>query len=156
VVKLGAIPYIREHLVGLDSLKKVVSQLRHVYTPPCVILLVEDEVPARRAFAQILRNRGYVVMEAGDGLEALSLLDKDNFDLVISDILMPHLNGYALLARIRVKWPKMPIILTSGYLSQDAAKSVLSGSAEFLPKPIDPPTLIETVQRLLGKAQQAE
>jgi CheY-like chemotaxis protein len=115
-----------------------------------VILLVEDEVPARRAFAQILRNRGYVVMEAGDGLEALTLLDKDNFDLVISDILMPHLNGYALLARIRVKWPKMPIVLTSGYLSQDAAQSVLHGSAEFLPKPIDPPTLVETVQRLLG------
>lgn len=49
-------------------------------------------------------------MEAGDGLEALSLLDKDNFDLVISDILMLHLNGYALMPRIRAKWPKLPII----------------------------------------------
>lgn len=117
-----------------------------------MILLVEDEVLAREAFAQLLRNRGYVVMEAGDGLEALSLLDKDNFDLVISDILMPHLNGYGLLARIRVKWPTMPVVLTSRYLSQDAAKSLLNGKAEFIPKPIDQSELIATVQRLLAKS----
>jgi CheY-like chemotaxis protein len=117
-----------------------------------VILLVEDEVLARLAFAQLLRNQGYVVMEAGDGLEALSLLDRDRFDLVISDILMPNLNGYALLARIRLKWPTLPVLLTSGYLSQDAANAMLKGSAEFISKPIAPPELITTVQRLLSKS----
>ena len=114
-----------------------------------MILLVEDEVLAREAFAQLLRNEGYLVREAGDGLQALSLLDKDNFDLVISDILMPHLNGYGLLARIRIKWPNLPVLLTSGYLSQDAAKTMLKGSAHFIPKPIDPPEFIATVRRLL-------
>ncbi len=115
-----------------------------------MILLVEDEALARHAFAQILRNQGHVVMEAADGLEALALLDKRHFDLVITDILMPNLNGFALVARIRVKWPNMPIVLMSGYLSQDAAKTILNGSAEFIPKPIDPPALIATVQRLLA------
>lgn len=117
-----------------------------------MILLVDDEAPARDAVAEILRDEGHVVTEAGDGLEALSLLDKNNFDLVISDILMPHLNGYGLLARIRVKWPTMPVVLTSRYLSQDAAKSLLNGKAEFIPKPIDQSELIATVQRLLQKS----
>ena len=116
-----------------------------------MILLVEDELLVRLDFAQLLRNQGYVVMEAGDGLQALSLLDKDNFDLVISDILMPHLNGYALLARIRIKWPNLPVLLTSGYLSQDAAKTILKGSAEFIAKPINPSEFIATVQYLLAK-----
>src|SRR5919106_1254847 len=114
-----------------------------------MILLVEDEDSARHAFAQILRNKGHAVMEAANGIEALAMLDKRHFDLVISDILMPNLDGYTLVARIRMKWPNIPIILTSGYLSQDAAKAMLHGSAEFIPKPIDPTALIATVQRLL-------
>jgi CheY-like chemotaxis protein len=88
-------------------------------------------------------------MEAADGIEALALLEKRRFDLVISDIRMPNLDGYTLVARIRVKWPNMPIILMSGYLSQDAVKTSLNGPVEFVPKPIDPPALIAAVQRLL-------
>ena len=115
-----------------------------------MILLVEDEERAREVFARILRHAGYAVMEAADGLEALALLeDHLPCDLVVSDILMPKLNGYALVARIRAKWPNMPIILTSGYLSQDAAKTMMNGSVEFLPKPLDEATLIAIIQRLM-------
>ena len=66
---------------------------------------------------------------------------------------MPNLNGYALVPRIRAKWPNMPIILMSGYLSPDAAKAVLNGSVDFIPKPIDPIALIETVRRRMPKWQ---
>src|SRR4030095_14835182 len=118
-----------------------------------MILLVEDEKRAREVFVKILKNAGYGVMEAADGLQALSLLEKLHCDLVISDILMPNLNGYALVPRIRAKWPDMPIILTSGYLSADAAKAVLNGLIDFIPKPIDPIALIETVQRRMPKWQ---
>ena len=59
-----------------------------------MILLVEDEAPARYAFARILRNRGHVVMEAADGLEALDVLEKYHFNLVITDLVMPNLNGF--------------------------------------------------------------
>jgi CheY-like chemotaxis protein len=116
-----------------------------------MILLVEDEKRAREVFVKILNNAGYGVMEAADGLQALSLLEKRHCDLVISDILMPNLNGYALVPRIRAKWPNMPIILTSGYLSPDAAKAVLNGSVDFIPKPIDPIALIETVRCRMPK-----
>jgi len=97
----------------------------------------------------MLEKAGYGVIEATDGLEALSLLEKLPCDLVISDILMPNLNGYALVARIRAKWPNMPIILMSGYLPQDAAKTIMKGSVEFIPKPFDAAALIAIVQRLI-------
>jgi CheY-like chemotaxis protein len=116
-----------------------------------MILLVDDEETARYAYARILKNAGYAVKEAADGLESLSLLEQHEFNLVISDILMPKLNGYALVARIRLKWPKIPIVLTSAYLSPEAAKT-LNGSVEFIPKPIDATALIATVQRLMPSA----
>ncbi len=114
-----------------------------------MILLVEDEERAREIFARMLMRAGYGVIEASNGLEALALLEKLPCDLALSDILMPNLNGYALVARIRAKWPNMPIILTSGYLPPDAAKTMMNGSVEFIPKPIDPVALIATIQRLI-------
>jgi CheY-like chemotaxis protein len=151
LAKLGAIPHGKEQFCALWK-KTCFTASTVWYTSPTMILLVEDEAEARNAFAQILRNQGYVVMEAADGLEALNLLEQRHFDLVITDILMPNLNGFALVARIRVKWPNIPIVLTSAYLSQEAAKTMLNGSVDFIPKPIDPDVLMATVQRLLHQS----
>ena len=110
-----------------------------------MILLVEDEERYREHIARILTKAGYEVLEAADGIEALSLLEKSKVDLVISDILMPRLNGYALVARLRAKWPKMPVILTTGFLPP--AKSMMNGSVDFIPKPINSETLLDMIQR---------
>jgi len=118
-------------------------------SPPVKILLVEDEAITRNAFADALRREGQEVIEAADGVQALSLLDKWDVDLVITDLVIPRLNGFLLVAQIRATRPRMPVLLISGYLSQDAGRIISSGSAEFLHKPIDPPDLIATVQRLL-------
>ncbi len=101
-----------------------------------MILLVEDEAISRYAFAQVLRLHGHEVMEAADGVKALTLLA------------MPCLDGFALVTRIREKSLNLPIVLLSGYTAQYAAAAV-DGSTEFLSKPIDPSALIATVQRLL-------
>jgi DNA-binding NtrC family response regulator len=114
-----------------------------------MILLVDDEERYREVLARVLTKAGYEVVEASDGIEALSLLEKSKIDLVLSDILMPALNGYALVARLRAKWPSMPVILTTGFLSQDAAKNMMNGSVEFIPKPIDIAVLIAMIERLL-------
>jgi CheY-like chemotaxis protein len=114
-----------------------------------MILLVEDEAISRYAFAQILRSVGHEVREAANGDEALTLLDKHPFDVVITDLVMPGLDGFALVARIRQKWPNTPIVLMSGYTAAYAAEA-LDGSTEFISKPIDPPVLVATVQRLLA------
>ena len=114
-----------------------------------MILLVEDEAITRTAFADALRREGQEVIEAADGVQALSLLDDCHVDLVITDLVMPRLNGFLLVAQIRARRPRMPVLLISGYLSQDGGRIISSGSAEFLQKPIDPPDLIAAVERLL-------
>jgi DNA-binding response OmpR family regulator len=115
-----------------------------------MILLVEDEEAYRDVLARILTNAGYEVLQAADGIEALSLLEKSQIDLVISDILMPRLNGYALVARLRAKWPAMPVILTTGFLAQDAARTMMSGSVDFIPKPINIETLLDMINRRIS------
>jgi CheY-like chemotaxis protein len=83
-----------------------------------MILVVDDEEAYRELLAKILTRAGYEVVQAADGFEALSLLQKSKIELVISDILMPGMNGYALVARLRAKWPSMPVILTTGFLTR--------------------------------------
>ncbi len=123
---------------------------------PKMILFVEDESLSRRAFAQILRSKGYQVAEAQNGVEALEVLNtgtevltKKAFDLVITDLVLPGLHGVNLIHQIRARWPNMPIIVTSGYLSDGPGKVILEGFAEFIQKPVDPAALIAAVQRLL-------
>ena len=111
-----------------------------------MILLVDDEENYRELIAKVLTKAEYTVLQAADGMGALSLLERSNVDLVISDILMPVLNGYALVARLREKWPDMPVILTTGFLSPDAAKSMMKGSVDFIPKPINAETLLDMVR----------
>ncbi|HXV79814.1 MAG TPA: response regulator [Candidatus Binatia bacterium] len=121
-----------------------------------MILLVEDDSLSRRAFAQILRAAGYQVAEAQNGVEALEILTtgaevltEETFDLVIADLVLPGLHGVNLIHQIRAKWPKMPIIVISGYLSDGSGKVILEDFAEFVQKPIDPAALIAAVRRLL-------
>ena len=113
-----------------------------------MILLVEDEAITRSAFADALRMEGEEVIQAADGIQALSLLDKSHVDLVITDLVMPKLTGFDLVGQIRSKWPHIPILIISAHISQDAER-ISDGNAEFMYKPIDPPDLIATVQRLL-------
>ena len=118
-----------------------------------MILLVDDEENYRELIAKVLTKAGYEVLQAADGMGALSLLERSNVDLVISDILMPVLNGYALVARLREKWPDMPVILTTGFLSPDAAKSMMKGSVDFIPKPINAETLLDMVRGRVAPVQ---
>ena len=113
-----------------------------------MILLVEDEAITRNAFADALRREGHQVIEAADGVQALSLVDHCRVDLVITDLVMPRLNGFELVGKIRSKWPQIPILIISAHISQDAER-ISDGNAEFMYKPIDPPDLIATVRRLL-------
>jgi len=114
-----------------------------------VILLVEDGAPVRYAFAQILRNHGHIVIEAADGLEALDLLEKYHIHLVVTDLVLPNLSGFHLVARIRSTWPDIPIVIMSAYFSEAAGQVLLEGKSEFIQKPIDSSVLLATVQRLL-------
>jgi DNA-binding NtrC family response regulator len=116
-----------------------------------MILLVEDDVYGRRAFSNLLRINGFEVLEAGDVRNALSLLSEWTIDLVITDLSLPDASGFDLVDMMKAKFPKIPLIVISGYLSQGTAEAILDTTAHFIQKPVDMASLIEMVQRLLSK-----
>ena len=118
-----------------------------------MILLVEDDAASRYAFARLLRGQGYEVIEAGDGNEAVAFLDGFAIDLVITDMVLPKINGLHLVSLIQARRPGIPIVLMSGYLSERAGKIILDGSADFFQKPVRPSALVRTVQRVLPKSK---
>lgn len=122
-----------------------------VIRPLTVILLVEDDVISRTHFAETLRGYGYEVMEAGDGIQALAMLGRFHCELVMTDMVLPHLNGLDLIARIQQIWPKMPVIMVSGYLSENAGRNIFEGKVDCFTKPVRPSALVAIVQRLVPR-----
>jgi DNA-binding response OmpR family regulator len=118
-----------------------------------MILLVEDDAASRYAVARLLRGQGYEVIEARDGTEAVAFLGGLPIELVITDMVLPKLNGLHLVSLIHARWSRIPIVLMSSYLSESAGKIILEGSADFFQKPIRPSALVRTVQRLLRKSK---
>jgi two-component system, cell cycle response regulator CpdR len=118
-----------------------------------MILLVEDDPPSRRAMLLALKTAGHEVMGAGDGTEAMELLALHDFELVITDLVMPNLNGLNLINTICFKRPHMPIILVSGYLAKDAGKAIIDQTAAYLQKPVNPTALVMAVERVLSKSK---
>jgi two-component system cell cycle sensor histidine kinase/response regulator CckA len=113
------------------------------------ILLVEDEEAVRAFAARALATRGYTVLEASSGREALAVLEEREtpFDLVVSDVVMPEMDGPTLLGEIRRRQPGVKMIFVSGY-AEDAFKKHLPEGEEFtfLPKPFSLKQLIEAVK----------
>jgi two-component system, OmpR family, response regulator len=106
-----------------------------------MILLVEDDPTSSRILSAALKTAGHEVMNADDGTEALELLAKHHFQFVITDLVMPNLNGLNLIKKIRLKWQHMPLILMSGYLAKDTGKAIIDQTAAYLQKPVNPTTL---------------
>jgi len=103
-----------------------------VMTEPTV-LVVEDEQMVRMPIAEYLRDCGFRVIEAGDALEAIALLQSaDHVDVVFSDVQMPgNMDGFALARWFRQYHPEVPVLLTSGY----STARVLSGDVKVIGKP---------------------
>ncbi len=122
------------------------------------ILLVEDEEGLRGLNARGLKSRGYNVLEAGNGLEAIELIDghDGSIDLVVSDVVMPEMDGPALLKELRKRSPHLKIIFVSGYAEEAFAKSLPEGGQfEFLAKPFTLKQLIAKVKDTMAQETQA-
>ena len=119
------------------------------------ILLVEDEEGLRSLNARGLRSRGYTVIEAGNGIEALEALEEQNgvIDLVVSDVVMPEMDGPTLLKTMRERNPKLKIIFVSGY-AEDAFEKSLPENQQFafLAKPFTLSQLVAAVKETMAEA----
>jgi twitching motility two-component system response regulator PilH len=122
-------------------------------TTRATILLVEDDRSIRRYLEVILQRAGYTVIAAADGLEAMKAALSFHIDAVITDAIMPHLNGYELCRFLR-RHPKLgalPVILLSG-VDQPAQQQSPNGSDRadvYLSKPVRPEELTGCIARLL-------
>ncbi|MBL1257249.1 cell cycle histidine kinase CckA [Methylocystis sp. Sn-Cys] len=118
------------------------------YTGQGVILLVEDEDAVRSIGARSLKSRGFTVLEASTGLEALEVVEEvgGKIDLIVSDVVMPEMDGPAMFAELRKRGVTAKVIFVSGYAEEAFAKNLPEGDFGFLPKPFSIKQLIETVK----------
>ncbi|MEP2945928.1 MAG: response regulator [Lentilitoribacter sp.] len=117
-----------------------------------VVLLVEDEEAVRRGGKRMLETRGYEVHEAGTGVEALEILEELNgeIDIVVSDVVMPEMDGPTLLRELRKDYPDIKFIFVSGYAEDAFAKNLPEGAKfGFLPKPFSLKQLATAVRDML-------
>lgn len=116
------------------------------------VLVVEDEVINQKVIAGILKGDGYDVEIAPDGIIALMQISKGKFDVVLSDIAMPNLDGYQMLEFIKANHIDVPVIFLSGHTSpEDEARGLSLGAADYIRKPIDRNLLLLRLQRLLNR-----
>ncbi len=121
------------------------------------ILLVEDEDNVRAFSARALRATGYEVFEADSGEEALDVLDDigGQIDLMISDVVMPEMDGPALLIKVRERLPDLKVIFVSGYAEENVRQDIADDqSVEFLAKPYSLDQINSKVKEVLGKGAQ--
>ena len=114
------------------------------------ILLVEDRLQSRKNIAYFLRTEGYEVNEASSGKEAIEILEKDEFDLVLADVVMPELNGLSLLRHLRSIAPRILVVLMSGY-SLDPQQILKEGATDFITKPLKLDELLFKVKLALER-----
>jgi CheY-like chemotaxis protein len=113
------------------------------------ILLADDDRVALESISQTLREEGYVVEEAHDGVQALKLFDEERFDLVLSDILMPRVDGFGVLDHVRSLSPDTPIILMTGDLPSARTNALSRGATDCLLKPLELNHLLRKVEEVL-------
>ncbi len=117
------------------------------------VLVVEDEDDTREALRRILEERGARVSAARDAGEALAAFDRERPDVLVSDVGLPGMDGYALIARVRARGPAaggdVPALAITAYArEEDRAKALASGFSVHIGKPVDPAKLVHAVARL--------
>jgi two-component system, NtrC family, nitrogen regulation response regulator NtrX len=117
------------------------------------ILIVDDETPIRRTLRDILEFEEYEVDEAADGLEGVSKVQREKFDVIIMDIKMPKMDGIEALERIQILSPETPVIMVSGHGTIDTAvEAVKKGAFDFISKPPDLNRMLITVRNAIERA----
>lgn len=120
-------------------------------TPGGRVLLVDDDDAFRAAYARLIHGLGHEVETAASGPQALSLMDGRGFDLVVSDIGMPEMDGVEFLRRVRQKDADVPLILVTGAPTFDTAvRSIEHGVFRYFTKPVDRATFGEAIRRALS------
>jgi two-component system cell cycle sensor histidine kinase/response regulator CckA len=147
--------FLPRHIPSAEDMpeKKVEAETRTDLTGHGTVLLVEDEEAVRAFAARALTSRGYTVLQAGSGVEALAQIDAHpaEIDLVVSDVVMPEMDGPSLLRELRKRHSKVSVIFVSGYAEEAFRKNLPEGEQfKFLPKPFTLKQLVAAVKETMG------
>ena len=115
------------------------------------ILVVDDDPSVRYMLGRILLDEGYDALEAANGCEALKIASARKVDLVLLDLKMPGMNGQETLKELAGLQPAPQVIIMTAYRDQ-ADERTLAGAGALLQKPLDFPTLLELIKKLLAQA----
>jgi len=122
------------------------------------VLLVEDEAAVRELTSRVLSSRGFTVLAAADGPEALRLAGGPGrpVDILVTDVVMPGQSGPDLATTLRARWPELPVLFVSGHTDDAVVRhGLLHQTIHFLPKPYVPSELVARVREILGPQDEA-
>jgi len=112
------------------------------------VLVVDDDPVIGRSFDRVLTGKGYAVITAGSGQEALNKLETEDYDVVFTDIKMPGMSGLDMAEQVKAKRPWLPVVIITGYGSPDnEAKADAAGVSDFLRKPLSPEMIERSAQK---------
>jgi DNA-binding NtrC family response regulator len=116
------------------------------------ILVIDDEDIVRTSCSRALVPEGHEVKAAKNGLDGLKMISEEKFDLVLTDLKMPDMDGIEVLRRIKEGWPEVEVIIITGYQTVDTAvKSIKLGAFDYIEKPFTPDALIAAVAKALDR-----
>lgn len=114
------------------------------------VLVVDDDPVVGRSFDRVLANKGYAVITAKDGEEALTKLATENYDVVYTDIRMPGMSGLEVAEKVKAKQPWTPVVIITGYgTSEDEARAKATGVTGFLHKPLSPEMIEDSAREAI-------
>ena len=118
------------------------------------IMVVEDDINARRLMQAVIEQNGYEAIPASDGAEALALMDKKHVDLIVLDVMMPHMDGYTLTRELRSAGNNVPILMvTARQSAKDKKEGFLAGTDDYMVKPVDEDEMILRIAALLRRSR---
>ena len=118
------------------------------------ILVAEDDAQLQQLFCRVLTRSGFTALGAADGVAALEILEHESIDLIISDIMMPRMDGYTLSRSLRETGNHIPVLMiTAKDGFQDMQTGFLSGADDYMVKPINVNELVLRVNALLRRAR---
>jgi len=118
------------------------------------ILIVEDDKELCELFTRVLEKNGYSVKQAPNGAVALEEVASDYYDLIISDIMMPVMDGYRFITELRARDFKIPvIIITAKGAFEDMKQGFLSGSDDYMVKPVNPNEMLLRIDAILRRVR---
>ena len=114
------------------------------------VLIVDDEPSVRQTLSEWMRKKNFRVFEAEGGRQAMEMIQRDDPDIVISDVLMPGMDGIQLLKAAKAVKADIPFLMISGYPSRSTVVDIMKyGASDYLPKPFTPEELVNRVSRTL-------